>query len=382
MKRKGFWMALGFIGCFLLGIGLCFVVNQRPEQSEDQGSEKQEMSSGQVRRSESERGEELPVIEIPKEIVQTQDSLYTYEQMVKDLETMELCFPGKIQVKELGVTADGRSIKEAVLGDEKAERHLMIQASIHGREYMNTQVAMRQLELFLRNYESGSYRNMTYEELLQGLCVHVIPMANPDGVTISQYGIEGIHDEECRQILEQCREADGADSRDSRDYWKNWKANARGVDLNRNFDVGWQEFQGSLHPSSERYKGDVPASEAETQAILSIPERYPVVGCIAYHSSGSLVYWDYGSQGQVYLEDQKLAQTVSEITGYEAHSTVSDGTDAAGCSDYFVLKLGIAAVTVENGTGVCPLDSEEFPVIMERNEKLLPGYLWMYQSSR
>ena len=104
--------------------------------------------------------------------------------------------------------------------------------------------------------------------------------------------------------------------------------------------------------------------------------------CIAYHSSGSLVYWDYGSQGQVYLEDQKLAQTVSEITGYEAHSTVSDGTDAAGCSDYFVLKLGIAAVTVENGTGVCPLDSEEFPVIMERNEKLLPGYLWMYQSSR
>ena len=162
----------------------------------------------------------------------------------------------------------------------------MIQASIHGREYMNTQVAMRQLELFLRNYESGSYRNMTYEELLQGLCVHVIPMANPDGVTISQYGIEGIRDEECRQILEQCREADGAGSRDSRDYWKNWKANARGVDLNRNFDVGWQEFQGSLHPSSERYKGDVPASEAETQAILSIPERYPVVGCMAYHSSG------------------------------------------------------------------------------------------------
>lgn len=133
---------------------------------------------------------------------------------------------------------------------------------------------------------------MTYEELLQGLCVHVIPMANPDGVTISQYGPKGIHDKECRQILKQCREADGADGRD---YWKNWKANARGVDLNRNFDVGWQEFQGSLRPSSERYKGDVPASETETQAILSIPQRYPVVGCMAYHSSGNLVYWDYGS---------------------------------------------------------------------------------------
>ena len=379
MKRKGFWMVLGFIGCFLLGVGLYFVVHQRSGQSEDQGSEKLEMTSGQVRRSESEKREEPPVTEIPKEIVQTQDSLYTYEQMVKDLETMELCFPGQIQVKELGVTADGRSIKEAVLGDEKAERHLMIQASIHGREYMNTQVAMRQLELFLRNYEIGSYRNMTYEELLQGLCVHVIPMANPDGVTISQYGPKGIHDKECRQILKQCREADGADGRD---YWKNWKANARGVDLNRNFDVGWQEFQGSLRPSSERYKGDVPASETETQAILSIPQRYPVVGCMAYHSSGNLVYWDYGSRGQVYLEDQKLAQTVSEITGYEAHSTVSDVTDSAGCSDYFVLKLGIAAITVENGTGDCPLDSEEFPVIMEKNEKLLPGYLWIYQSGR
>lgn len=402
IKKEVIWAAVGMMICFCLGIGLCFGMNrmsaasdrtvpsgegskEMTEEAAEPRSEEmtEEAASGAVSEDspaeDSVQSEEAAAVKVPEEIVQTSDSLYTYEQMLEDLDTMAQCFPDKIKVQSLGDTADGRRIMEAVLGEETASRHLLIQASIHGREYMNTQVAMRQLEEFLRNYRTGSYGGRTYEELLCGLCLHVIPMANPDGVTISQMGLQGVQTEECRQLLLQCEEMDQAEGREMTGYWENWKANARGVDLNRNFDAGWTEFQGSGHPSSEMYKGEFPASEAETQAILKIAQDYPVAACIAYHSSGNLVYWDYGSQDEIYERDRLLAQTVEAVTGYPACSTVSDGTDSAGCSDYFVLKLGIPAVTIENGSGVCPLGIEEFPVIMEKNRNLLPACLLLYQ---
>lgn len=391
MRKRLLTLCLGGISCFLLGFGLCLAVDSFRGSSRSGASpQRLESSSGKEAHVQEEAesgtvgpeigGEGQTVTQIPGEIVRTEDRKYTYQQMVIDLQAMEKYFQGKIQVQVLGITADGREILEAVLGSLDAPRHLLIQSSIHGREYMNTQLAMKQLEEFLRGYETGSYQGVPYEELLDGLCLHVIPMANPDGVAISQSGLEGVQSEECRQAVAQCFRQDLEDGMNQEDYWAAWKANARGVDLNRNFDVGWEEYRGCSHPSSERYKGESPASEAETQAILQIQQEYPVEGCIAYHSSGNLVYWDYGSQGEVWEADQGLAQMVCGVTGYPLHSTVSDGTDLAGCSDYFVLKLGIPAVTIENGAGTCPLSAEEFPEIMDRNRQLLAAYLWHYQA--
>lgn len=33
---------------------------------------------------------------------------------------------------------------------------------------------------------------MTYQELFNKVAVYIVPMANPDGVTISQYGVSEI----------------------------------------------------------------------------------------------------------------------------------------------------------------------------------------------
>lgn len=298
-------------------------------------------------------------------------SLYTYEKMRRDLYMFEACFP-HMALSTAGISLDGRDIYEVIVGNRDAKRHILIQASIHGREYINTLLAMRQLKSFLEQ-----------EEPMNEVCFHILPMTNPDGVTISQRGPGAIRKPKLRSSLQRCCKKDfksikagneGTVIPESKyeEYWKRWKANARGVDLNRNFDSGWQAFQGTAYASCEQYKGAFPASEPEVQAILKVEAENPVVCTISYHSSGPVIYWDYGSTGDVRLADQSLADFVSKVTGYEKESTILSELDAAGCSDYFVLEKRIPSVTIENGEGECPISYEEFDAIWSANQKLWP----------
>lgn len=319
-------------------------------------------------------------VDIPP-VVEVSDQKYSYEQMQQDLYILKERYPEKMEIQSLGMTADGRDITEVILGEIGADHHILIQASMHAREYMNTVLAMNQIEDYLRYEEDRRYDGILWKELYQNVCLHVIPMVNPDGVMISQEGMSAIKDEVLKEQLEQCYESDrtiGRGEQDRERYFRMWKANAKGVDLNRNFDAGWKEYIGSRMPSADCYKGMSPASESETRAVLSVAEKYTLDCCVAYHSFGNLIYWNYGSQGEILDADQQLAKCVSDITGYEMVSTVQDSTDAAGCSDYFVLKLGIPAVTIENGGCECPLPIEEYQLIYQKNQDLWPALAYMY----
>lgn len=144
------------------------------------------------------------------------------------------------------------------------------------------------------------------------------------------------------------------------------------MDINRNFDAGWEEYEGAAEPSSEGFKGAFPGSEPETRAILNIAEKWHIDCSVAYHSSGNVVYWDFGSEGAIREADRRLAEAVSRITGYPMEATVENGADAAGCSDYFVKKCGIPAVTIETGSAQCPLPTWEFEPVCRQNRDLWP----------
>ena len=59
----------------------------------------------------------------------------------------------------------------------------------------------------------------------------IVPMLNPDGVEIAQHGARGcLH--LAKRIYDLC---DG--------HFERWQANARGVDLNHNFDAGWEKLR-------------------------------------------------------------------------------------------------------------------------------------------
>jgi hypothetical protein len=100
------------------------------------------------------------------DIVQVSNPLYTYENMVADLETLTERYPDILSKEVVGRSVDGRDIYEVTFGNPIAQKHVMLQASIHGREYMNTQLVMRLLEYYCHYYREGTYHGISYSELL------------------------------------------------------------------------------------------------------------------------------------------------------------------------------------------------------------------------
>ena len=302
--------------------------------------------------------------------------LYSHEEMLRNLQMLCRRYRPLAFARTTALTRDGRAIVLLTMGNPRAKKHLLIQASIHGREYVNSLLVMKQAKAFLEGYPCSRYLGISYKELLNSVCFHILPMTNPDGAAICQQGPRAIRNSALRQKL--CAACRGIPPRQRADFWKRWKANVSGVDLNRNFSAGWQEYQGAPLPGPEKYKGPHPASEPETRAILAAAREVPVCCVISLHSSGNLIYWDYGSSGNLHQQETALARMLSAATGYPAVSVQKDSADAAGCSDYFVRVRGIPAATIENGAGPAPVGREEFPALWAASRKLLPALAHFY----
>lgn len=98
--------------------------------------------------------------------------------MTRDLRKIARKYPGKTGLSSIGRTYDNREIWCLRVGNPSAAKKLVIDAAIHAREWKNTQVIMRQTEEILREY--GEHRAR-----FRSTCLYILPMDNPDGVTIS-----------------------------------------------------------------------------------------------------------------------------------------------------------------------------------------------------
>lgn len=300
-------------------------------------------------------------------IINLTPAQYTYDDMEYDiLELKKLCGE-TIRVDELARTPDGRNIYDVVIGNPEGENQILIFGAMHAREYITSQVVMRQLcdSIDALNGYGGEYNGIAVNELLDNVTVHFIPMSNPDGVTISQLGLDGIHNDDIKSNII---------AMGSQDYVQ-WKANANGVDLNRNFDAGWYEFTGSQTPSSDRYKGTSPGSEPESSALIRLTQDCNIQRTISYHTCGALIYWYYKQEGAVFDKSHAFAQRISDETGYPLDSDYT-AVDAAGYKDWAVYKLGIPSITIEvgneNGQGISnPVPIAYFDSIWERNKNVV-----------
>ena len=292
---------------------------------------------------------------------------YTYEDMEYDISELEKLCGDEISVSSLCDTPDGRKLYDIVVGDPQGENQILIFGAMHAREYITTQVVMRQLCdcIDAVNGYGGEYNGIPLTELLNGTTIHFIPMSNPDGVTISQLGLDGIQTEAVKNNLFNIGLGN----------YEQWKSNANGVDLNRNFDAGWQEFVGSGAPSSDRYKGTAPGSEPEAAALIKLTQDCNMQRTISYHTCGALIYWYYKQEGAVLDESRTFAQRISNETGYPLDSDYT-AVDAAGYKDWAVYKMGIPSLTIEvgneDGGGIInPVPIEHFDSIWNRNKNVV-----------
>lgn len=298
-------------------------------------------------------------------IVNTGHQKYTYSEMVTDINQLKAAYSEFLSVNILGSSYDNRNIYEIILGNPTASKHILIVGSTHAREYMTTQLIMKQIELYCTYYYTGIYEGSYFSEIFDNTCVHFVPMLNPDGVTISQSGPNAIRNTTLRKNLNTMYSKYGSGVTSS-EYFTRWKANARGVDLNRNYPVAaGNKFFGTGQPCSDGYYGPKAASEKETQYLIKLFNQISPNATISYHATGSILYWKYGQTGLHLKNTMILYNLVHGLTKYIPVTYVSKGT---GFSDWVSSCMHTPAMTIEIGTSACPLKISEFSSIWSRNK--------------
>jgi g-D-glutamyl-meso-diaminopimelate peptidase len=88
-----------------------------------------------------------------------------------------------------------------------------------------------------------------------------------------------------------------------------WKLNARGVDINRNFPSKlWKP----------KFTGDYAASENETKALIFLFHEYKSKGFLDFHSRGKQIYYYRKQMPDLYNDRQlEIACLLRKVTNYE-----------------------------------------------------------------
>lgn len=153
-----------------------------------------------------------------------------------------------------------------------------------------------------------------------------------------------------------------------------WQANARGVDLNHNFNAGWEALhtlereQGIYHPAPTRYGGEYPESEPETRLLCDFCRSQYFRHALAFHSQGEEIYWDFGERTPE--KSRLMAQVLAASSGYEMSEPEAIAT-GGGFKDWFISCFCRPAFTIEIGKGENPLPLSDLPGIHRTLEEML-----------
>ncbi len=218
------------------------------------------------------------------------------------------------------------------------------QYAVHGREYITAKLALRHLEVGVKG------------------TLWVLPLTNPDGALLSQIGINSVKNSVWKQKL---LAINGSDN------FSLWKANARGVDLNVNFDAEWGKGKQNVYqPSRESYVGKKPFSEPETRALKKFTLQITPDYTVSYHTKGEEIYWYFYQSMRTCPRDKRLAIVLSQATSYPL--SYAKGS-VGGYKDWCIQTLKIPSFTIEVGadTHAHPLGENALLEIIEKNEYAL-----------
>lgn len=220
----------------------------------------------------------------------------------------------------VGTSVEGRAIEAYTYGN--GETKLLFVGGIHGGyEWNSVLLAYRFMDHVAANPAL----------IPANLSVIVIPSANPDGV-FDVIGKEG------RFAL--------ADIPTTTQPVGTGRFNARGVDLNRNFDCKWQPE--STWRSQKVSAGASAFSEPEALAIRDVVLSKKPAAVVFWHSQSNAVYASECEAG-ILPGTLAIMNAYSKASGYPAVSSF-DAYEITGDAEGWLASIGIPAITVELST--------------------------------
>lgn len=274
--------------------------------------------------------------------------------MCEEYERKLLSKYSNIKRRVIGYSALSRKLVAYTVGGESG---VLMCGAFHGMERITAAMLYRFLGDVCCRYE----RDSTFKKTLDHTGCTIVPMVNPDGVEISVNSHSSAN--HLKNHVAECLEREGISH-------TAWQANARGVDINHNFDADFhivkqhEKEMGIVAPSSTRYGGEYPESERETRALCDLCRQQQYSLAAALHSQGREIYYDFGENTP--KESIEIANNISKLSGY-AVSYPQGIAVGGGFKDWFIQRFCRPAFTIEVGLGKNPLppeaiDTEYLPV--------------------
>lgn len=251
------------------------------------------------------------------------DSYPTYSAYVAMMNQFELDYPAICRIVSAGTTVNGREILFAVISDninaEEDEPEVMQTSSMHGNETAGYVLMLRLIDSLLVSY--GTDPGIT--RLVDSCEIWINPLANPDGTY---------------------RTSDSSVSGATR-------ANANGVDINRNFP----DPAAGPHPDGQLW-------QPETIAMMNLALAHSFTLSVNYHGGTEVVNypWDtwsrrhpddtwYRDISHLYADTAQLYSAVSYMSGF--NDGITNGYDwyriTGGRQDYMTYDRRGRELTIE-----------------------------------
>jgi len=262
----------------------------------------------------------------------------SYQQTCDFLQECVKKYPDIITIQSIGKTHENRDIMLATisLNVENADLKpaMLYTGTIHAREWIGNELAVSFIDYLLSNYST----NPKILKTLTKNTLYIVPCLNPDGFEYS------------------------------RTHFSFWRKNRRdngdgtfGVDLNRNFSVGYQK---SKDTASNVYSGPKPFSEPETKAMKNfVDSKDNITIALDYHSQGNVFFPAHKFNHESEIDGTDL-NTICANMNYEIHKVtgrkygIHRGKPPtkliSGSGREYYYSKGIIAVVVEVGTRNIP----------------------------
>ncbi len=233
----------------------------------------------------------------------------------------------------------------------EGKKYITVFASHHALESICTNIAFLLIDTLMENKENGMINGINCKILLSKYCFVIVPCVNPDGIEMRLNGIQSspLSDRQMRMS--------GGDL-------SSWQANARGIDLNHNYDFAFAEYKAierekGINAGPSLYSGEYPESEPETHGVANLIRTLSPIAVISLHSQGEEIL-AYPKNKNV----KRCAERLSSMCGYKVSEAV--GTASYGGLCDYTGSLGIPSFTYEVGKGENPLPEQSIPDIFAR----------------
>ncbi|MDN3556519.1 M14 family zinc carboxypeptidase [Halomonas maura] len=262
----------------------------------------------------------------------------SYQETIDILTQAQQQYPNLIRVQSIGETWEGRPIMLATISQDVTfadlKPALLYTGSIHAREWIGNELALRFIQYLLKNHEF----NPRVLSALARNTLYIVPCLNPDGFEFS------------------------------RNHFSFWRKNRRdngdgtyGVDLNRNFGI---RFKKGTNTGSNTYSGPHAFSEPETKAIKDfVDKRGNITIALDYHSQGNVFFpaHKFNHENEIDGTDlnrlcANMNHEIEKVTSrrYGIHRGKPPFNLINGSGREYYYSRGILATVVEVGTRNIP----------------------------